>query len=296
MKNSTASSTPSQLAGTDWEGLRSFAAFVEAGSLSGAARALGLTHATVGRRLRLLEEDLHGPLFTRRGEDIELTRLGEAVLGAARAMQDQASQLARTLAGDDLRLEGQVRLAATDALATMFLAPRLPQLLQRWPNLDIEFTLGHRNVSLARRDADLAVRAARPQDGELIARPLGRLVYYLCGTPALVEMWQQQRRQAPFVGYDDAIPDIPETQWHAAHARGNPVRLKSTSLVAQCMAARAGVGLALLPRYLIDGGLVLAEPEVQLERELWAVYHRDLRSLPRLRAVLEWLEQCCQAL
>lgn len=284
----------------DWESLRSFATFIDAGSLSAAARALGVTHATIGRRLQQLEQTLGAPLFARRAEEIELTRLGETVLAAARAMQEQTRQLARTVAGEDLRLEGKLRLACTDAIGTLFLAPRLPALLQRWPALDIEFTMGHQTVSLARREADLALRFARPQDGELIARPLGHMRFYLCGTPAHVAAWRQEqrhkRRSVPFVGYDDGLPDIPETRWIAAHAAGHPVRFRSSSLMAQCMAARAGVGMALLPSYLLAPELQTVDATPQLEREMWAVFHRDLRAVPRLRAVLEWLQACCQEL
>lgn len=295
-KSSAPSLADASSALPDWEGLRTFAAFIESGSFSGAARALDVTHATVSRRLQMLEHAMQAPLFARRGGDTELTRLGETVLAAARAMQEQTAQLARTLAGEDLRLEGKLRIAATDAFGSLFLAPRLPLLLQRWPNLDVEFTMGHQTVSLARRDADLAIRFARPQDGDLIARPLGKLAYYLCGTADVVAAWREDRKSAPFVGYDDGVPDIPETLWHGAHAAGNPVRLRSASLAAQCMAARAGVGMALLPRYLLAPELVTAEPKIQLERELWAVFHRDLKAVPRLRAVLDWLEQCCQEL
>uniref|UniRef100_UPI0003612A65 LysR family transcriptional regulator n=1 Tax=Herbaspirillum lusitanum TaxID=213312 RepID=UPI0003612A65 len=223
----------------DWEGLRTFAAFIESGSFSGAARVLGVTHATVSRRLQTLEHALHGPLFTRRGDDTELTRLGETVLSAAREMQAQTAQLARRLAGEDIRMEGKLRIASTEAMATMFLAPRLPSLLQQWPALDIELAMGHQTLSLARREADLALRFARPQDGELIARRLGVVRFYLCGTADQVAAWRHQRGSAPVIGYDDSVPDIPETRWLAAHADGNPVRLRSASLVAQCMAARA---------------------------------------------------------
>ncbi|WP_034379095.1 LysR family transcriptional regulator [Herbaspirillum sp. CF444] len=279
----------------DWEGLRTFAAFVESGSFSGAARMLGVTHATVSRRLQMLEHALQGPLFTRRGDDTELTRLGETVLGAAREMQAQTAQLARRLAGEDIRMEGKVRIASTDALGTMFLAPRLPSLLDRWPNLDVEFTMSHQTVSLARRDADLAIRFARPQDGELIARRLGKISYFLCGSKARVEDWRNRPASTAFIGYDDGVPEIPETLWLADHAGNNPVRFRSTSLVAQCVAARAGVGLALLPHYLLAPDLELADAASQLQREVWVVYHRDLKALPRLRAVLDWLEDCFSA-
>src|SRR5450830_453163 len=286
---------PIQTLSADWEGLRTFAAFVEAGSFSGAARSLDVTHATVSRRLQMLEIALQGPLFTRRGDDTELTRLGETVLGAAREMQAQTAQLARRLAGEDIRMEGKVRIASTDALATMFLAPRLPSLLDQWPNLDIEFSMSHQTVSLARRDADLAIRFARPQDGDLIARRLGKISYFLCGSKARVDDWRNHPASAAFIGYDDGVPEIPETLWLADHAGNNPVRFRSTSLVAQCVAGRAGVGLALLPQYLLAPDLELAETTPQLHREIWVVYHCDLKSLPRLRAVLDWLDSCFSA-
>ncbi len=279
-------------AALDWEGLRSFAAFVETGSLSAAARTLGVTHATVGRRLQLLAHALQGPLFIRRGDATELTRLGETVLEAARTMQEQTAQLARKLAGEDLRMDGKLRLATTDAIGTMVLTPRLPALLARWPALDIEFTMSHQTLSLARREADLAIRFARPQDGELIAKPLSKINYFLCGTAACVQAWRNDPAGAPFIGYDDGVPDIPETRWLAEHASRNPVRFRSTNLVAQCMAARAGVGMALLPQYLLAPELQLAHAASQLQREIWTVYHRDLRALPRLHAVLAWLQAC----
>ena len=189
-------------------------------------------------------------------------------------------------------MEGKLRIASTDAMGTMFLAPRLPALLERWPQLDIEFSMSHQTVSLARRDADLAIRFARPQDGDLIARKLGKISYFLCGSRERVAEWRAAPESAPFIGFDDGVPDIPETQWLADHAGGNPVRFRSTSLVTQCMAARAGVGMALLPRYLLAPELECTDTAPQLQREAWAVYHSDLRALPRLRAVLDWLEGC----
>ncbi|MBV8621922.1 MAG: LysR family transcriptional regulator, partial [Herbaspirillum sp.] len=80
------------------------------------------------------------------------------------------------------------------------------------------------------------------------------------------------------------------------HAAGNPVRFRSSSLMAQCMAARAGVGMALLPGYLVAPELQTVDATPQLEREMWAVFHRDLKAVPRLRAVLEWLQACCREL
>ena len=276
----------------DWEGLRTFAVFVEQGSFSAAARGLGLTHATVSRRLRLLEQHFGGSLYERRGDDFELTTLGQAVLDAARDMTERSSALERRLAGKDLLIEGTVRIATTEAMGALFLAPRLSLLLQQWPGLHIEIATNHQSVSLARRDADIAIRFARPAAGDLVAKRLGTIPYFLCGTAAIVAATAKDGRQPPFITFDDGVPDIPETIWCARHIEPDRIRVRSNSLIAHWQAACAGAGLALLPEYLIDNRLERVSEVPVLHREVWMVFHRDLRNVPRLRKTTAWLEAC----
>lgn len=277
----------------DWEGLRIFAVFVDAGSFSAAARQLNLTHATVSRRVQALEARFGGALYVRRGEEVELSPLGQTVLESAREMQAQSDRLERSLSGLDDRLHGVVRIATTEALGALFLAPRLALLFERWPGLSIELSTNHQAVSLAKRDADLAIRFARPQAGDLIAKRLGSVPYFLAGTPEWIAQLNGGERPGAFVAYDDSVPEIPETVWTDRHVSQENVRFRSNSLIAQWMAARAGVGLALLPQYLVgEGGLHVASDTPALERELWMVFHRDVRNVARLRAVMSWLEEC----
>jgi DNA-binding transcriptional LysR family regulator len=254
-----------------------------------------VTHATIGRRLQQLEEAMQAPLYLRRAEDVELTRLGESVLAAARAMQEQTRQLARTLAGGDLRLEGKLRLACTDAIGTLFLAPRLPALLsngRRWM-WNSPWATRHS----AWRGAKPTWPALRqPQDGELIARPLGAVRFYLCGTADNVALWRQAPKTAPFVAYDDGVPDIPET-------RGSPTMPPATRCAFAAPAwwrsawpPAPGSGWPCCQVTCWRRNCRLWRPAPQLERELWAVFHRDLKALPRLRAVLDWLQDCCAEL
>jgi len=276
----------------DWEGLRTFAVFVEQGSFSAAARMLGLTHATVSRRLRLLEQHFGGSLYERRGEDFELTTLGQTILDTAREMAERSSALERQLAGQDVHIEGTVRIATTEAMGALFLAPRLPALLQQWLGLNVDIATHHQAVSLARRDADIAIRFARPEAGDLVAKRLGNVAYFLCGTADRVAAMEQDVRQSPFITFDDGVPEIPETVWCARHIERDRIRVRSNSLIAQWQAACAGTGLALLPKYLIDGRLKLASEVPALHREAWMVFHRDFRNVPRLRKAMAWLEAC----
>lgn len=269
--------------------------FVEQGSFSAAARRLGLTHATVSRRLRLLEQHAGGSLYERRGEDFELTTLGQAVLDAARDMTERSSALERRLAGKDFHIEGTVRIATTEAMGALFLAPRLSSLLQQWPGLNIEIATNHQSVSLARRDADIAIRFARPEAGDLVAKRLGTIPYFLCGSPAIVAAMagvNKDGRPPPFITFDDGVPDIPETIWCARNIEPDRIRVRSNSLIAQWQAACAGAGLALLPGYLIDSRLERVSEAPALQREAWMVFHRDFRNVPRLRKAVAWLENC----
>jgi len=276
----------------DWEALKTFSIYVKNGTFSGSAKTLGLTHATISRRIRILEEQFDSPLFIRRNDEIELTPLGQTVLETADSMTEQSSLLERKVAGSDMRVEGTVRIASTESMGSLFLSCRLPFLLRKWPGLDIELVTNDRSVSLARRDADIAIRFARPDTGELIAKRLGSMPYYLCGTKNVADSLLSAPETVSYITYDDGVPEIPETRWRDAVESKADVRFRTNSLVSQYSAAKAGVGIALLPHYLIDADLVITDTAPVLHREIWMVFHRDLKNVRRLRITMEWLESC----
>lgn len=266
----------------DWNDLRVFLALARTGSLSAAARALGLSHATVGRRIQALETALGLTLVERRADGYALTADGEAVRAQAEAMDERALTVLRQGARD-AGLSGTVRLTMTPALAERFVVPRLGPLRARHPGLDLEVIADTRAVSLARREADLAIRLARPQRGELIARRLAVIAYGLYALP---------RAPDALIAYDAALSALPEAQWLARHAGERRVAFRANTAQAQLAAAVAGFGVALLPSWLaaLEPDLVprpAADPP--LTREAWLVMHRDLRDTPRVRAVADHL-------
>ncbi|HEY0834875.1 MAG TPA: LysR family transcriptional regulator, partial [Azospirillum sp.] len=192
----------------DWEDLRVFVALARAGSLSAAARALKVGHATVGRRVAALEAALGRALFDRRADGYALTAEGAAVLELAAGMDERALAILRR-AGQDAGLTGTVRLTATESLAERFLIPRLAAFRRRHPGIDLEVLSDPRSLSLAKREADVAVRLARPQAGELVTRRLAAIAYGVYAAPdGDAESW---------VGYDDSHAHLPEAQWLARH-------------------------------------------------------------------------------
>lgn len=265
----------------DWEDLRVFVALARAGSLSAAARALKVSHATVGRRIAALEETLGRTLFDRRADGYALTAEGEAVLELASGMDERALAILRR-AGREAGLTGTVRLTATETLAESILIPCLAEFHRRHPGIDLEVLTDPRSLSLARREADVAVRLARPKAGELFTRRLASLGYGVYVAPG--------GDTSAWVGFDDSYAHLPEAQWLARHAAGERVVLRANTLLAQVSAVRAGFGKALLPRWYAEqeGGLVpLPSPAPPPVREAWLVVHRDLKAVPRVRAVIE---------
>lgn len=268
----------------DWDDLRVFLELVRTGSLSAAARSLRLSHATVGRRLAALEAALGRTLMERRPDGYIPTDEGEAIRALAEAMDDSALAIQRR-EGEGPKghagLTGTVRLTMTQALADRFLIPRLGNLRTAHPALDLEVVADNRALSLARREADLAIRLARPQRGDLIGRRLATLGYGLYAAPDAPDT---------LIGYDETLADLPEALWLARHGGGRRVAFRSNSAQGQLAAAVAGFGTALLPCLLADGeaGLVrhaLCGP--LLSRELWLLVHRDRKDVPRVRAVID---------
>lgn len=266
----------------DWDDLRVFLELARTGSLSAAARALGLSHATVGRRIQALEAALGLALVERRADGYALTADGDAVRTHAEAMDERALTILRQSARE-AGVSGTVRLTLTQGLADRFLVPRLAPLHARHPSLDLEIITDNRAVSLARREADLAIRLARPQRGELVARRLATIAYGLYALPDAPDV---------LIGYDATLATLPEAQWLARHAGSRRIAFRSNSVQAQLAAAKAGFGAALLPCWLaaLEPGLVrLSAAEPPLTREAWLVMHRDLKDTPRVRAVADHL-------
>jgi DNA-binding transcriptional LysR family regulator len=274
----------------DWEDLRYFVALTRHGSLSATARALRVNHATVARRVTSLETVLGRPLFERRADGYLLTAEGKAVLDEANAMDEAALSVLRRL-DTSTELNGLVRLTAARVLAEGFLIERLAGLHERYPGLDLELIGDARVMSLARREADMALRLGSPKDSELVARRLGKIAFGLYASPGYRAKLNGGAALA-LIGYDEESEFIFEASWLAREFRDRRFSFRSNNQTSQAGAARAGYGVALLPRYLAAGdrGLVSVSLGKRLpERELWLLIRRDLTKVPRVRAVADYL-------
>jgi len=275
----------------DWEDVRYFIALARHGTLSATARALRVNHATVARRIASLETLLAHPIFDRRASGYALTAEGKALVKHANAMDKAALFILRGL-DIGTELSGLVRLAAGRVLAERFLIDRLRAFHERYPEIDLEVIGGSRVVSLAKREADLALRYGSPKDSELVARRVARLTFGLYASPAYRE--KLKAGQPPvLIGFDENSEFIAEAKWLEEQFGNRRFSFRSSSQTTQAAAARAGYGIALLPKYVVkshEPGLVEVALKGDLpERDVWLIIRRDLTKVPRVRAVADYL-------
>jgi molybdate transport repressor ModE-like protein len=282
--------------GVDWEDLRVFLALGRHGSLSAAARALTVNHATISRRIQALEDSLGEKLVDRRPDGYVLTAAGRRALAAASDMESAAQSLAREGGGGnggDDAVRGLVRVNAPPALSQGFLIDRLARLAVLHPGLDIDLATDLRAVSLDRHQADIAVRLTRPRDGDFIAKPLGTMGFGFYGTPSVCEA--VEAGAAPvFVGFDEENADMPDATWLAQRFPRARVAFRANNHMSQAIAARTGAGLAVLPHYIgrqVPGLRACALEPVRDPREMWLLIRGQDRKDRAIRTVADHLQQ-----
>lgn len=282
----------------DWNDLRYFLAVARTGSLSAAMRELRVSQATISRRIQALEAALGVVLFERSNTGYVVTPAGRQIY--ARTEEAEAAILGVARGADAGRgsLQGSVRIATGEALASHLIAGHLKTFQSRHPALQLEFVTGFRAVSLSRREADLALRLIRPDQGDYTRRRVGSVGFGLYAASDLVEARPALRDDpwtVDFVGWDHSMRDIPMAGWVKEQASSRTVAT-STSMNVQLALAKSGVGAAILPCFVADAvsGLVrLAGPAEVGSLDLWLVVHGDLSRVPRVRAVLDFVGDLC---
>jgi DNA-binding transcriptional LysR family regulator len=281
----------------NWDDVRIFLAVARHGQILGAARSLGLNHATVARRLTALETALGSTLFTRKTNGSDLSGAGERFLSHAEAMESAMLAASQT-AGADSAIEGIVRVGAPDGFGVAFLAPRIGQLTERHQGLRIELVPVPRAFSLSRREADIAVTLERPREGRLVARKLTdyRLGLYAAksyltrhGTPQTLADLASHH----LVGYVDDLLFSASLDYTSAFLPDWRSTLSVSTAMGQTEAVRAGAGIGILHGFMAqaDPNLVPILPQHSLTRAYWTVVHEDLRTLRRVGIVAEFLAE-----
>jgi len=277
-----------------WDDIRYFLTLVQAGSLSGAARQLGVEHSTVARRVEALESALGIRLFDRLPKGWLLTTEGETLVEQARRLDHEAQAFSRVALGVS-SLQGTVRISAPPVMAGHFLVPRIAALRDHWLNIELEIMGQSHEVNLARGEADLAIRMSRPTAPGLVARCIGDMGYGLYAAPGYIS---RPEAEWEFLGYEDSLVQVPQQQWLAKVAAGRRFVFRSNDLSALLNATRAGLGVSVLPHFLApqDQGLVrLGEPECPVVRQIWLVMHPDVRRSPRVRLIADLLVRVVEA-
>src|SRR5580700_5781159 len=227
----------------DWQDLRIFLALGRHGSLSAAARALGVNHATIARRLHSLEDSLGEKLVERRPEGFVLTLAGTHALAVASDMDSASHTLGR--AGPDGAPKGLVRINAPPGLTHGYLIAKLSEMAATYPGLDIDLATDVRSISLERHEADIAVRIGRPDDGDVIAKPVATIAFGFYATAEVRERLVAGEEPA-FITFDEAGAHLPEAVWLSRRFPRARRPFRASNQFAQGIAARSGVGVALL--------------------------------------------------
>lgn len=277
----------------DWQDLRHFAALAREKSLSAAARRLNVDHATVARRVAALEASLALKLVDRRPRSSALTADGERIAALAARMEGDAFAVARAAQAAQAGLAGEVAISAPPSLASALIAPRLGELRQRHPGINLRLAGEKRFASLSRREADLAVRLSRPTEAALVTRKIGTIAFALYASTDYLAGHSPEA--FAFIGYDESLEDTPQQRWLRTIAGTRPVVLRTNDLESQRAAVRAGVGVAALPSYLGDRDGDLRRVDIGRKpatREVFLVVHRDLRRTPLVRTVMDFLVHC----
>ena len=285
----------------DWNRARAFLVTAEEGSLSAAARALGMTQPTLGRQVDALEEELGLVLFERAGRGLILTPSGVELLDQVRRMGEAASQVSLTASGQTQTVEGNIRITASEIEAVTLLPPILAKLRREAPGIEVEVLASNTAADLRRREADIAIRSFRPTEPELIAKKIredaARLfasTAYLdrLGRPATLE----KVNGADFIGYEP--PDIflqsLNERVGLSIARTN-LKVISSSTMMHWELVKAGVGISVIPDRIGD-----AEPGIErvldgiakpLVFPMWLTTHRELNTSRRVRFVFDFLAE-----
>lgn len=288
----------------DWELYRTFLAVLEHGSLSGAARALGMTQPTVGRHIGALEASFRQTLFTRSQTGLLPTETALALRGGAEAMRSHAAALQRAASGGGGdAVTGTVRISASEIVAIEVLPPAVAQLHQDHPGLTIELVPTNRVQDLLQREADVAVRMSEPAQEALVARRVGDVALGLYahrdylrrrGTP----MVPAELTGHSLIGFDTETPYLRAATRRFPVWRRQAFALRSDADLAQLALLRAGGGIGVCH-------VALAQRDAALVRVLagyfalalptWITMHEGQRASPRCRVVFEALARCLLA-
>lgn len=286
----------------EWDRVRIFLAVARSGQILAAARNLGLNHATVGRQISALEEEIGTKLIERHVNGCTLTAAGEAMLAAAEKVESEFLQFESQLSGNVNAIRGTVRVGAPDGLGNYFLAPKLAELAARHADLLVQLVPLPRSFSLSRREADIVITLEKPDQGNLIVQKLTDYTLslyvsddYRQNHPPIRKIADLQKHL--FITYVDDLLYTPALDYGRELAAAMPQRFECGSVVGQMEAVKAGNGVAILHDYAAhrEPGLKRILPDMQFVRSYWLISHPDTYKAHRVAEVRRHIADCVAA-
>lgn len=291
------------MTGFDWDNLRIFLGVARSQSALDASHVLKMSQSTVSRRIQRLEAEIGAKLFERSSQGHRLTSAGHRLLEHVEKLESTLTAVETNVAGDNISLTGEVRIGATEGFGTFFLTPQIARFCEWHPDITVDILPLPRTLNLSKREADASVAIDRPSANSFVTCMLAKyrlLPYatqdYLSANPPILDVNDLSGHR--WIDYVDDLIFSPQqfslTKWLPAIKPS----LRSTSVVAQAQAARAGLGIAILPCFLgsVTEGLVPVLPEkIDITRTFWLVAPPERREIARVKALWDYMRRCAEA-
>lgn len=278
-----------------WSDFHTVLVVARHGSLATASTALAVTHATLLRKLAAIEARMSTSLFDRVRGHYTLTAAGEEVAQVAASFEPLARNAEMRVLGQDLRPSGHVRVAVAGIVIDHLLPPVLSQFASAFPDVSIELVASRDHVSLARREADVAIRVTDSIPEWLVGRRLGNVAFKIYGLKrrglrALVREPAELTAQRRWIGFEREAQDLKFDRWLDAKVPDSSVVLRVDSFNHALTMVRAGLGIALLPAFVestCPDLQALTQPISELQTPLWLITHQQLRNTMRVKVLMQ---------
>ena len=273
----------------DWQDLHCFLALARNGSMSAAAKELNVDHATVSRRIAALESFLGLRLTERLPRRTTLTEHGKIIASEADEMNIIADRICIQAKSLSAAPSANISVSASPAVAACLIAPAVADFIESYPNISLSLSGVSHHVHLNKGEADIAVRLARPDDPDLLARRIGTMRFGLYASPSWLE---KAPEQWVFIAYENSLKHVTQQKWLESLLDGRPVIFKASDLMTQQQAARKGLGVVTLPCFMGDADNSLVKLPLKTcppVRSIWLVAYPEYRRNPSAVLVMEFL-------
>lgn len=279
----------------NWDDLRVFLAVARSGSISSGARQLELQHSTVSRRMQKLELDLGVRLFDKVPSGYQLTAAGEDLLQAANRMEREVLSVDASLSGRDLNPSGPLRVSAIDNMASTILMPMFSDFSRQYPDVTLHLMVSNNDVSLAQREADVAIRLTNTPPETLIGKKVVTVASAIYGSPHYIKQSQQESGEPLWLGVECCGF---HRSWTKQASGDLAHRFYVDDTLLTQAALKQDLGLAILPCFMGDSDPALmryAEPQAEWDLGLWILLHPDLRRTARVLAFRDYMMAAIKA-